>query len=172
MLDLPGFAAGLARWDPEIVLVPFNQVPAWMFHLEQENARWRLVYADEKDAVYLRRGFAPQVAALPPSRPGEDYPVFSEEEVDRILEEARGHRGFAPLRILTGPHHHPMAEAQRMTFHLLRDEPEAALGFGLLGLRGGTVEVPSLWHNLAVAFEQLGDTERAARCRSIPTSPP
>jgi hypothetical protein len=164
MQDLTGFARALARWDPQIVLVPFNQTPAWLFHLDREKERWRCVYVDEQDAVLLRNGFAREVPAIAPPRPGIDYPVFSSHEVDAILDSARRPRPFRPLRILTGPHYHPLQEMQWTTLYLLRGEPEAAVGHGLAGLQRATVPVPDLWHNLTLAFLNLNDRARATRC--------
>ena len=160
MQDVDGFARALQRWQPQIVLVPFNQVAAWFFHLDQDRAHWRCVYQDEQSAVFLRNDFAPQV---PPAGP-LPYPRFTEAETDRILAEARRPRGFRPWRILTGPHAYPLDAMQWTTLALLRGEDAAAVAHGLEGVRRATVPVPDLWHNLALAFLRLGDRERAALC--------
>ena len=164
MQDLEGFAGALARWDPDIALVPFNQVPAWFFHLNREGSGWRRVYQDEQHAIFLRAGFAPELPAVGPQRPGIDYPVRAPDQVNTILEEARRPGPFRPLRLLTGPHDHPLDAMQRTTLSLLLGAPDAAVGHGLEALERATVPVPDLWHNLAVAFLDLGDRRRAALC--------
>ncbi|HKQ98038.1 MAG TPA: hypothetical protein VJV75_09190, partial [Candidatus Polarisedimenticolia bacterium] len=69
-----------------------------------------------------------------------------------------------PFRLLTGPHDHPLDAMQRTTLFLLLGLPEGAVGHGLTALQRATVPVPDLWHNLAVAFLDLGDRRRAALC--------
>ncbi|HET9300862.1 MAG TPA: hypothetical protein VFO11_13015, partial [Candidatus Polarisedimenticolaceae bacterium] len=160
MQDVDGFARALARWQPEIALVPFNQVAAWFFHLDQDRERWRCVYQDEQSALFLRNDFAPEVPAVGPL----PSPRLNLEEVDRILAEARRRRGFRPWRILTGPHDYPLDAMQWTTLALLRGDDAAAVAHGLAGVRRATVPVPDLWHNLALAFLRQGDRTRAALC--------
>jgi hypothetical protein len=160
MQGVEGFARALARWQPEIVLVPFNQVAAWFFHLDQDKEHWRCVYLDEQSAVFLRNDFAPEIPAVGPL----PSPRFSSGGIDTILADARRPRGFRPWRILTGPHDYPLDAMQWTTLALLRGEDAAAVGHGLEGVRRATVPVPDLWHNLALAFLRLGDRPRAALC--------
>ena len=160
MQDGEGFARALARWQPQIVLVPINQAAAWFFHLDQDRERWRCVHLDEQSAVFLRNDFAPGISAVG----AVPYPRFTEQETDAILSQARRHRGFRPWRILTGPHDYPLDAMQWTTLALLRGEDGAAVGHGLVGVRRATVPVPDLWHNLALAFLRLGDRARAALC--------
>lgn len=160
MQDVDGFAAALARWQPQIVLVPFNQVAAWFFRLDQDKDQWRCVYQDEQSAVFLRNDFAPEVPAVGPL----PSPRLDPRAVDAILAEARRPRGFRPWRILTGPHDYPLDAMQWTTLALLRGEDAAAVAHGLDGVGRATVPVPDLWHNLALAFLRQGDRTRAALC--------
>jgi hypothetical protein len=159
MQDVDGFARALQRWQPQIVLVPFNQVAAWFFTSTRTEARWRCVYADEQSAVFLRNDFATEVPAAGPL----PYPRLTDAETDRILAEARRPRGFRPgassraARLPAGRHAVDDAGAAAR-------EDAGRVAHGLEGVRRATVPVPDLWHNLALAFLRLGDREARGLC--------
>ena len=138
----------LARWQPQIVLVPFNQVAAWFFHLDRDRANWRCVYLDELSAVFLRNDFAPEILAVGPL----PYPRFTEAETDAILAQARRPRGVPSMADPHRPHDYPLDAMQWTTLALLRGEDVAAVAHGVDGIRRATVPVPDLWHNLGLAF--------------------
>ncbi len=75
---------------------------------------------------------------------------------------ARRDPGF--LASLRGPHRYPLEGLQGSAFHLLTDQPEAALGIGLDALRDATIEAPDLLSNVGHALWQTGRRGLAAEC--------
>lgn len=157
---LPRF---LAQWRPQIALVPFNNIPDWFYHFNT-SSDWRCVYADEQDAIYLHRSFAPEVPEILPAQPHRDYPVYTDEETDRILEAGIRRRAPGLLAALTRRHHYPLRELRATAFYCLRRQPDAAIGLGLRGLATSTFPSPDILNNLMQAFLAKKDYRRAARC--------
>jgi hypothetical protein len=154
--------AGVRRWKPDIVLVTAGDEPAWLAFFSRDPL-WRCVYADERDLVFLRRGFAPEVQPVTPLQPRRDYPVFSAAEIDAALEGAPG-RSPSLSATLVGPHVYPLRELRQSGLYLFLGHAEVALGCGIAGLRRGTVPAPDVLNNVMQAFLSLGDYERAWRC--------
>lgn len=151
--------AELARWDPQIALVPVQLAPEWLpFFLSSR--RWRLVYADESDFVFLREGFAPGIPALP--RPA--VPLPAPGRIDRAVTRAMALRPATFLETLRKPHHDPLIEQRAAASWLYRREPVAALASAVLGFERATLPSPGLLYNLTLALLGAGDAARARRC--------
>jgi len=158
LLDAKTLPFELPRWDPQIVLAPLAEVPEWVtFFLASPD--WRLVYADEQDFVFLRRGFAPEVPALAPQR----TPAPDPARIDRALDRAIALRPPGFLGTLRGPHHDPLIELRGVAAWLYRGDPGVAVATGVEGLERTTFPAPRLLRNVMLALEDVGDQPRAQR---------
>jgi len=159
LLDAATLPFELPRWNPQIVLAPLAEVPEWVTRF-LASPDWRLVYADEQDFVFLRKGFAPEVAALEPPPVTLPDPA----RMDRALDRAIGLRAPGLLGSLHGPHHDPLIELRGVAAWLYRGRPAAAVGVGIVGLERTTFPAPRLLRNLMLGFDGVGDEARARRC--------
>lgn len=157
---LPGV---LTKWRIDAVVVPYNVKPQWFYHC-QSAKEWRLVYADAADALFLREGFAPEVATLPPPQPGVDYPVIPRDEVSAILHRAAAQRSPGIISSAIRRHHEPRVELALTGLYLMRDQPSAAIGVGLTALRDSTFPAPEIVLNLGHAFFATGEMAHAVFC--------
>lgn len=153
----------LVKWKPDIALVSIGGETAWLAHLAN-HPKWRWVYADEQDAVFVRRGFASDVPNLPPPEARRDFPVFAGKDTDDILTAALSRREPEIVDTMIRPQCYPLAGLRWCGSYLLRGYPQAALGHGLEGLRQSTFPVPDLLNNVMQAFIAMGDYRRALRC--------
>lgn len=156
----------LGKWKPDVALVTYNSLPQWLhfFH----NARgWRCVYADSRDAIYVRDGFAPDVSSLPMSEPAEHVPAFADADVERILDRAIAMRPPGWWLSLFGRHYEPRVELALTAMYLQRQQPRAAIDVGLEGLRRATFPAPEMLLNLGHAFYRVKDYPRAERCYAV-----
>jgi hypothetical protein len=144
-------------------LVPFNDLPLW-YHLFLQDRDWDLVHRDDRHAVFLREAATVGLSPLGAPRPGEDYPVFGEAEIDSILERGLALRRPSLLSSVLRAHHDPQVELDESLLWLRSGRPEAALGRGLEGLARSTFPLPELLASLGHAFYDRGDAVRAARC--------
>jgi hypothetical protein len=144
-------------------LVPFNDLPLW-YHLFLQDGDWDLVHRDDRHAVFLREAEAAGLAPLGAPRPGEDYPVFDEAEIDRVLERGLALRWPSLPASLLRRHYDPQGELDESLLWLRSGHPEAALGRGIEGLSRATFPVPELLAVLGHALFDRGDRVRAARC--------
>jgi hypothetical protein len=163
LLDAATLPFELPRWDPQIVLAPLAEVPEWVT-LFLASPDWRLVYADEQDFVFLRKGFAPDVAAL--ESPSMQLP--DPARMDRALDRAIGLRAPGLLGSLRGPHHDPLIELRGVAAWLYRGRPAAAVGVGIVGLERTTFPAPRLLRNLMLGSTAWGRGPRAALPRRAP----
>jgi hypothetical protein len=144
-------------------LVPFNDLPLW-YHLFLQAEDWDLVHRDDRHVIFLRDAEAAGLVPLGAPRPGEDYPLFDEAEIDGILDRGLDLRRPSLLASLLRRHHDPQVELDESLLWLRSGRPEAALGRGLDGLSRSTFPVPELLATLGHAFHDRGDGVRAARC--------
>ena len=159
LLDAETLPYELPRWNPEIVLAPLAEVPEWVTYF-LARPDWRLVYADEQDFLFLRRGFAPEVPALvsPP------LPLPEPARMDRALDRGLALHAPGLLASLRGRHHDPLIELRAVAAWLYRGQPAAAVTAGVEGLERTTLPAPRLLKNLMLAFAGVGDLARARRC--------
>ena len=151
----------LAKWQPQIALVPFNSIADW-FYVFNHRRDWRCVYADDQDAIYLHESFARDVPAV---RPPADYPRYDAAQTDALLDKGIRLRRVTPVAaFFTWRHYYPLCELRLTAFHVLRGNPQAAIGYGLRGLERATIPCPDILNNLMQAFIAVKDYPRAARC--------
>jgi hypothetical protein len=153
----------LEKWKPQVVVVPYNDIPEWMYYLNRHR-NWRMVYADDRDVIFLHATIAPDMAALAPPVPGRDDHVFAPSDADAILHAAIQRKRTPFIEVFTRRHHYPLDAVRLTALHYLRGHPYAAIHVGLTGLQRATVPCPDILNNLMQSYIAVGDTARARRC--------
>jgi hypothetical protein len=144
----------LAKWDPQVVVVPYSAIPEWVYYF-REVARWRLVYFDARDAVF----FSPKLGSKVPlaNRPvaGADYPRVDYSRIESIMRDhvSLEHRGFGSD--FFARHYFPSREIRLSAFHYWCGDMEASVGVALDGLAKATAPNPDLLLNAANALFEL-----------------
>jgi hypothetical protein len=161
--DPDGLAQTIMDYDIQMVVVPYSDMPGWLLALESHSA-WRCVYLDDCTAIYLRPDYAPHIPELSPPRKGVDYPDYAPAEVDQILDAALHRRDPGFFASLRGRHVAPLGAVRLAAAYRAMGYPDAAAAVALDGLRNATLEMPNLVLNLANAWWDAGDYERARRC--------
>ncbi len=156
--------AALARFRPDMAVVPHNRIPLWIFTLAYERD-WRPVYVDESWALLLRPGFRTDLAEAPLARsiPGKDYPRLERERIREWLEAERSERRRGLREAWQGRASYPLTAVRLTGFHYQRGDPYAATGVGLAALRDTDHQVPDLYLNVGYALLRAGDPENALR---------
>ena len=156
----------ILRLRPDWILVPLSGIPQWHEGLARSR-QWRLVYADEWNAVYFRENYAPDVLQLASPAVGRDYPELQDAEVGRIMGLGSKQRPAGWVRALQGEAMFPMTAVRRSAFYLLARQPLAARNWALQGIADCEVFFPDAWINLAYALATLGDQTKASHCIEV-----
>lgn len=158
-----GFEAALRKWEPTVAIVPYRDVPYWLYSLSRDDA-WRRVYADEHTAIFLHRTVAPGIPAMPRPAPGRDYPVFDVPAAEGLIRAAASARRPHLLEWARGRAAYPVAEMAQSSFHLQAGELDAGLGIALEGVRRTPFVVPDLLLNLGHVLEARRHHDLADVC--------
>jgi hypothetical protein len=158
-----GFEVLLERWLPTVVLVPYESVPFWLYHLDRA-PDWRMAHADATTAVFLHASEAKHVPALPAPVSEVDYPVFDDPTVMRIIDAAvtAEPAGFGAW--LRGSAAWPVDETRQAAFWLQTGEVRACIGIALAGLERTPHLVPDLLLTLGHALNARRAHALADRC--------
>jgi hypothetical protein len=146
-----GFARALRKWKPTVAIVPFADVPFWLFHLHQAKA-WRMVHADEHTAIFLHASVAPEVRALPRPLPGIDFPTYENSIAARLIRRAAAAPPPSLGQWLEGRRAWPIREMMQSAFYLHAGEWNACFGVSLKGVERTPFLVPELMLNLGHAL--------------------
>jgi hypothetical protein len=156
--------AGLRHFAPDVAIVPHNRIPLWLFTFSRQ-LHWRMVYADESWALFLRPGLAPELGEVELAHPvrGRDYPAYTREEIQRRLE-AEAAKPPAGLReAWLGRDAFPLAAVRRSGFFFQLGEYDAAAAVGLAAMEETPFAVPDLALNAGYALLEAGDLANAER---------
>jgi hypothetical protein len=143
------------KYNPEIIIFPHQNEFLWVHYLRSDTM-WRLTYADELAAVYLRKGYADNILALKSTADSEAL-----TGVDKILK-APYPQGL-PL-LLFKQHYFPLTELGLSTFYYYNDWFGDAVKIGLEGLNKSTVACPEMYYNLGHYYFELKDFAQSAYC--------
>lgn len=158
-----GLEDALGRFDPEVVVVPFEEASYWLYHLDNAPG-WRMVFADAHTAVFARASVAPDVPALPKPAPGLDYPAHDPAELEARVRAAAAARPAGLGVWLRGRPAWPVREMSLSSFFLHTSEVDACIGTSLAGAARVTFQVPELLLNLGHALEARRRHELADLC--------
>jgi len=153
---------------PEVVVVPHNRLPLWLFTFCQ-GLEWRMVYADETWALFLAPGFMPGVPEADVARPspGRDYPIVVPHDVRVILEGERDERRPGLAEVWAGRDAFPTRAVRRSAFYFQCGYPGPAAAIALHALRETPFTVPDLYLNAGYALLQTGDPQNADRAFAL-----
>ncbi|MBA4311104.1 MAG: hypothetical protein C0417_00590 [Chlorobiaceae bacterium] len=143
------------KYNPEIIIFPHQNEFLWVHYLRSDSM-WRLTYADELTAVYLRKGYADNIPAL---KSTTDSGVSI--KVEKILKAPYPHN-FPLLQFKR--HYFPLAELGLSTFYYYNDWFGDAIKVGLDGLNKSTVACPEMYYNLGHYYFELKDFAQSAYC--------
>ena len=149
----------LAKYTPDIVVVPTMYEVTWIEYLKRSGA-WRAVHVDEAAAVYLRSGYADTLAAIGDAALLEGMSAYRESDIDPILT---GEYRLASFVSLT-PAYFPQREISLSTYCFYDDRLDAAVQIGLNALTRATVPCPEAYYNLGNFFFAKRDFRRALYC--------
>lgn len=158
-----GLAAVLKKWNPQLALVRFQNAPVWLHQLSR-NPDWRMVYADRRTALFCSSSVAPHVPALPPPKPGVDFPAFDPANLPRRVAEVTALPPAGLLQRLAGSSAWPLEPIDRSSFYLDTGQWAACIGVSLDGLRRSGFAVPELLLNLGHALDAVGRYDSADPC--------
>ena len=145
------FARMLQTWKPTVALVGIQTAPYWLYWFDRAGD-WRLVFSNERTALFLHRSVAPHVPALPRPAAGKDYPLYDRTTVEQIITRAASMKGPGPGDWLKGSRAYPRTEMQKSSFYLQTAELDACIGTALQGQKNTDFIVPDLMLNLGHAF--------------------
>lgn len=161
--DLKNLPYALRDKKFEIAVVPHSAVPQWMYFFDRQ-AKWRLVHADARDAVFFAPAFAPHIPAIAAPAAGSDFTLPVDAEAERIV---RAHlalpTGWSPAALFRS-HHYPSREIRLSAFHSMRGQPQASLSHALAGMEKATTLNTDLLLNAGHGFFETDHPRLAARC--------
>jgi hypothetical protein len=158
--NFPEKSAILTRFDPDIVVVPHFYEPTWISWFAR-NPAWRLVYFDHLSAVYLRPGYAPDIPSMDPLHWLTGQPIVPPEGVDALLLQPDPNDLAAAL---FGRVRYPQVWIGLASFAFHEDWLEAAVQYGMRGVRETSVPAPELFYNLGNVFFEGRQWSRADFC--------
>ncbi|MBI1804873.1 MAG: hypothetical protein HY033_13060 [Ignavibacteriae bacterium] len=150
----------LNKYQPEIVIFPHQNDFLWVHYFRQDST-WRLVYADELSAIYLKNGYANHVSRLDSTVLMRHFPQIVGAQVDSILQ--REYPG-SPSLLSFKERYFPQQEIGLSTFCYYDDRFDAAIQIGLNGLARSTVPCPEMYYNLGNYFWEKKDFAHSAYC--------
>jgi hypothetical protein len=158
--NIPGT---LAKWKQDIVVVPYSTIPEWVYYFK-DKVRWRLVYYDDRDAIFIEPGLASDLPTVSPPGTAMEKSNMDAKDLMRLLENhiAQEKRGL--LAILTGPHYYPSSEIRLSAFHAWCGHTEASLAVALEGLERASSPNTDLLLNAGHALFQLRRYPHARYC--------
>ncbi len=150
----------LAAYKPDIAVFPHRTAKAWL-KLFRADKRWRLVYYDDVAAIYLRNGYADNIAAVDGSFQLQNVPKRSAEEMVAIIEEQK-RMGF--LGSLFSSQYYPNPEIDVSSFVAGSGWVDDAIAIGVDGLARSTVNSLALYHNLGLFYTAKKRYKAARYC--------
>jgi hypothetical protein len=160
----------LAEYHPDIALFDYMKTPQWLaFFLDRKD--WRLAYADDHSVVWLRNGYADEVAAAA-APAGYDSSEVSPPVLETIRRKYPAGIG-ALCAAFTSRQYYPWSEYQESLLAYQMGWLEVAKHVALAGLGKSTVPSKTLLFNAGQFLYLCGDREgaRAAYARLLELDP-
>lgn len=161
MMSSPqGISNMLKEYAPDIVAFPHRAAPSWRAYFSKR-PDWRLAYADEVAAIYLRDGYANEVPAMTEEAFAKSVPGTDPKTAKDLLAEKK------PDTFLQGfykKQDSASAENSLLTFAVDNGWYRAGVRAGLAALAKTTKPNIALYFNLGQAFRLSGDHVRARDC--------
>ncbi len=161
--DLKNLPFSVLQQEFSIVVVPYSAIPQWMYFFDRR-AKWRLVHADARDAVFFAPQFAPHIPAIEAPATGRDYQVYPNTEAERIVRAHLTRPAGWALAETFRQHYYPSREIRLSAFHSMRGQPQASLSHALEGMGKATALNTDLLLNAGHGFFETGRPQLAALC--------
>jgi hypothetical protein len=160
--------AALERFDPDLVVVPHTRIPLWQFTFARK-LHWKMIYADDRWALFLRPGLRPDLPASPLAHPeaGRDYPLLARSDVRRALERERDEPSPGLRECWRGRDERLLGAIRRSGFFFQSGHPEAAAAVSVAAMAELPYAVPDLYLNAGYALQGVGDRADAGRAFSL-----
>ncbi len=162
-LTSSGTAGYIESVNPDVAVCCLDRTWPWIVHLSR-SPDWRLVQLTDAFAVFLKKGVAPHVAALPPPVRGKDYPLIPDSEVGPILNRAKALPEMTWSGWWQGASAFPDRELLYAHMHYLIGQPQASFAWTLDGLRKGNLLNLELFLVAGQNFEAMGNAPLALLC--------
>lgn len=158
--NIPGT---LAKWKQDIVIVPYSTIPEWVYYFK-DKARWRMVYYDNRDAIFVDPSLAYHLPAVGPPKASLAKSNLNGKDLTRLLENNVAQEERGPFSKLVQSHYYPSSEIRLSAFHAWCDHTEASLAVALEGLERASSPNADLLLNAGHALFQLRRYPHARYC--------
>lgn len=158
--NLPGT---VAKWKPDVVLVPYSNIPEWVYYFK-DKARWRLVYYDDRDAIFMDPDLASNLPSIGPPEINLTKKNIDAQKLEILLKHNVAQENRSLITCLTMPHYYPSGEIRLSAFHAWCGHTEASLAVALEGLERATSPNADLLLNAGHALFQLKRYPHARYC--------
>ncbi|MGH7739563.1 MAG: tetratricopeptide repeat protein [bacterium] len=155
----------LQKYGIQLVLLDHMMDMPWVAQL-QTLPDWRLIYFDDLSAIYARKGYAPQFAALN-FRAALPAWGMATEPPDTILTNLRNVNRFPLADWMNGfglIQNYPMPLMRVGTFAYENGQFEVARDFFLKALAQSQGKYYEIYYNLGAAYTRLGRSDLARLC--------
>ena len=150
----------LLKYNPDFILFAYFITPDWITFL-QKRSDWRLAYADESSALYLKNGYAPAI----PEADGKTFtfslPSYSDEQIDQLVKNKKTTDFFSSI---IHSQYYPEDELNEAVFCFYYGWIDAAKQITAHGFAKATNDYPELYQNLGSIYFQYKDKDRSLYC--------
>ncbi len=153
-------ASLVEKYKPDIIIFSYFLTPDWISYL-QKRADWRLVYADETAAIYLRNDFDPSLPAFTENDIMPSLKRYSNEEIDKMVKE--GKNPFL-LSSFFKPQYYPEGEFNFTVFCMYYGWMNAAKQLTAGAFDRATKDYPELYQNFGTIYFQERNAPMSLFC--------
>ncbi len=159
-VDADDKKALIDKYDPQIVIFSYHLTPDWIQYMIM-HPEWRLGYVDASTAVYLKLGYAPGIPAVDEKAFAASLPVYSDEQIDSILNKTKD-PSFFPSLFHT--QYYPEDELNQAFFCIYYGWIPSAKQATALGFVKSGTAYPELYQNLGTIYYEYRDKNRTLFC--------
>ena len=144
------------RYKPDILIFSYVSATDWLTFLQKQN-EWRLAYADDNAALFLRNNFAPEIPAMTEMNFIKDIPTYSEAQIEAIMKIEK------PFSLFSSQYY-PDKEFNKLAFCFYNGWSIAAKQIIADAFEKSSASYPELYLNLGTVYFQYKDAPHSLFC--------